>query len=503
MRVIGSKGAVLVALVVAMLMALPSSAMAATALMVGGMNQSTLDDYTMGLALNGAFTGVDAKSGTPWQRVSVYWPADVAPYWGTMSLGESVAEGTANLVEAIKTAYSSTPGPITVVGTSAGTLVVDEAMRQLANDPTAPPKTAVNFVVLADATQKLAGSTTYWNPFATLSGYTYGAPPQTSYDLTVVTYEYDGWADFPDRWWNSYAVANAIAGALLLHAATWVADLSKVPASDITVTQNSEGGVTTSYLIHPQTLPLVELFPQLAPMQDSLKQQIDAGYSRNDQTAGSSFPSSSVAASSVAASLAIAPNPQSSASTIDPSAGAAANSVEEKQAQSQQGLSNATAPPIDATAPPIDATAPPIDATAPPIDATAPPINATPAAVNGTQGTVDATVGVAQATPQADPQLANAARAVSSGATDLTGGKNVKASTRGGIDGTGGTGGIFGGGPDSKGVTGVDGRRGTAGAGGAGSISGNGTLGNQGGTGALGSGPAGGGLTGGAGGGPG
>jgi hypothetical protein len=174
MRVIGSKGAVLLALVVAMLIALPSSAIAATAIMVGGLGQPTLDDTTMSLALNNMFTGIDPVSGTPWHRISVSWPADAAPTWGTTSLEESVAVGTANLVAAIKTTYSTTPGPITVLGTSAGSLVVDEAMRVLANDPTAPPKSAINFVVLADSTQKLAGtnSNPIWNPFDTLSGYT-------------------------------------------------------------------------------------------------------------------------------------------------------------------------------------------------------------------------------------------------------------------------------------------------------------------------------------------
>jgi hypothetical protein len=137
---IGSKRAVLFGLAFAMPIALASTtpAMASTAFMVGGMNQSTLDDFTMSLALNGKYTGIDPVSKTPWQRVSVYWPAQVAPYWGTISLAQSVAEGTANLLADIKTAYTSAPGdPITVIGTSAGTLVVDEAMRALANNP--PP----------------------------------------------------------------------------------------------------------------------------------------------------------------------------------------------------------------------------------------------------------------------------------------------------------------------------------------------------------------------------
>jgi hypothetical protein len=387
-RVIGSKGAVLLALVLALLIALPSSALAATVLMVGGLGESTLDDNTMKMALGGKFAGSE------WNRINVQWPADAAPLWGTANLADSVTEGTASLVAAIKNADETTSGPITILGTSAGSLVVDEAMRVLANDPTWQPKNAIDYVVLADSTQKLAGApVSVWNPFDTLSGYTYTAPPVTPFKLTVVTYEYDGFADFPDKWWNLWAVQNAIAGGLILHAQTWFVgpDLTKENA-DVTV---SNDGLTTTYLIHPDTLPLVQLYPQLAPMQDWLKEQIDAGYSRNDQTAVSNSLGLLETATLATAPAAITPDPQSFDSTIDPSAGAAAKLVEEQDQ---------------------------------PVDTTPAAVDTTPAAVDTTPAAVDTTVGVADAgTPQADPQLAKAARAVGNGATHLTGRRDVKA----------------------------------------------------------------------------
>jgi hypothetical protein len=404
-RVIGSKGAVLLALVLALLIALPSSALAATVLMVGGLGESTLDGNTMKMALGGKFAGSE------WNRINVQWPADAAPLWGTANLADSVTEGTASLVAAIKNADETTSGPITILGTSAGSLVVDEAMRVLANDPTWQPKNAIDYVVLADSTQKLAGApVSVWNPFDTLSGYTYKAPPVTPFKLTVVTYEYDGFADFPDKWWNLLAVENAIAGGLILHAQTWFVgpDLTKENA-DVTV---SNDGLTTTYLIHPDTLPLVQLYPQLAPMQDWLKEQIDAGYSRNDQTAVSNSLGLLETATLATAPAAITPDPQSFDSTIDPSAGAAAKLVEEQDQ----------------------------------------PVDTTPAAVDTTPAAVDTTVGVAEAgIPQADPQLAKAARAVGNGATHLTGRRDVKADPNGGIDGP--TSGSSTGRPD---VTGVD-----------------------------------------------
>jgi PE-PPE domain len=297
-RIFGTKVAVLLAFVLVLFVGIPSTtAMAATALMVGGLGQSTLDDFTMRLALDGKFTGTDPVSGTPWKRVSVSWPAQMGPYFGDVSLKQSVDVGTANLVKAIRDTYKAKPGePITVLGTSAGTLVVDEAMRVLANDPTAPPPSAINFVVMADGTQKHAGGdiSSPWNPWATLSGYTYQAPPQTAYDVTVVTYEFDGWADFPDRWWNGVAVYNAIAGGLLLHAPTWVVDLATADTFR-TESTNAAGGVTTTYLVRAETLPLVQLIPSLKPMEAALRQQVEAGYSRYDSVAGLQIASAKVA----------------------------------------------------------------------------------------------------------------------------------------------------------------------------------------------------------------
>ena len=451
-RVIGSKGAVLVALVVAMIIVLPSSAMAATVLMVGGLGQSTLDDATMRRALNGTFTGTDPESGTPWRRVNVSWPANAAPLWGITNLAYSVDVGTNNLVAAIKNADSTTDAPITVVGTSAGSLVVDEAMRVLANDPTWHPRNAINYVVLADSTQKLAGTTPpAWNPFDTLSGYTYKAPPVTPYDLTVVSYEYDGFAEFPDRWWNLYAVSNAVVGGVLLHYQTWLVGPNLDTMSAVkTVTRNSMNGLTTTYVVQSETLPLVQLFPQLAPMEDWLKEQIDAGYSRNDRTAVSNSLSPRETAS-LATFAGIASNPQTVPSTIDASAGETANpSPVEERSRLQQRLANSTARRIEGT-------------------------SSTPAPVDGTQETANATVGEAEEPPQADPQLANAAEAVKNGTTHLTGRRNVKPFKDGG-GGTGGTKPV---------LSGASGRK---------------AVSTRGGTGALSSGPKGAGLAGGAGG---
>jgi hypothetical protein len=107
-------------------------------------------------------------------------------------------------------------------------------------------------------------------------------PVESKYNVTVVTGQYDGYADPPDRPTNLLAVANAIAGSQLVHIPSMLAPLSAVPASNITTTTNAKGGVTKSYLVPTKTLPLVVLNPRLKAQEASLRKQIDAAYIRND-----------------------------------------------------------------------------------------------------------------------------------------------------------------------------------------------------------------------------
>ena len=254
------------------------SALAATALFVGGVAEPVMYEPLMGQALGGMFTGTDSVSGTPWVRKSVQWPAQAVPYYGVITLGASVSQGTTNLIAAIKDPNNK--GPITVIGASAGALVVDETLRYVDEHPAeAPPKDQLTFVVIGDGSRQDSfgtGSLLSWS----LSGYTYRVPPETQYDVKVVTYEYDGFADFPDRPWNLLAVSNALAGTLLLHNSTYFVDLDTVPAE--VGAPNEKGGVTTRYLVKAKTLPLVALNPSLALMEPQLKKLVDSGYSRND-----------------------------------------------------------------------------------------------------------------------------------------------------------------------------------------------------------------------------
>lgn len=246
------------------------------ALMVNGMGAGNLSDIAMAAILNGAFRN--------YSRQNVPWPQQAGPITGKsdMTLSQSVDIGADNLDAALKAALAQLkPGEhVTLVGLSAGALVVDEELKRLVASSNAPDKSKLNVVVIADSSRALFNK----NRFDKNLNYQYTTPVPTKYDTTVVTGQYDGFADPPDRP-NALAVANAIAGSQLVHIPSMLTDLSKVPVANITKTTNSLGGVTTSYLIPTPTLPLVMLNPKLKPQEAKLRKTIDAAYSRNDKNA--------------------------------------------------------------------------------------------------------------------------------------------------------------------------------------------------------------------------
>lgn len=236
-------------------------------LMVGGVGASDLRDETMSRILGGAFSDDD--------RRSVHWPARTRP--------ESIAIGKENLIAALDEALQDLDAneQITIVGLSAGTRVADEVLRELDTNPNAPGKDQLNFTLVADSTRHEANNAGRLDPTP---------PPETEYDIVVVNGEYDGFVDFPDRWWNLLAVTNALIGTVTVHVPVMFRDLSEVPAENITTTVNAEGGVTTHYFVPAETLPIVQLFRFLEPFEEPLKTIIDRGYSRNDDQESSPVP---------------------------------------------------------------------------------------------------------------------------------------------------------------------------------------------------------------------
>lgn len=261
------------------------------ALMVNGLAAGNLTDVVMANVLGGMFGS--------YQRQNIPWPQQARPVTGakSLTLTDSVTKGADNLDAAIVSSLAQLgPGEhITVVGLSAGALVVDEELRRLAANPSAPDKTKIDFVLVADSSRIGFNK----NRYDAIIAYQYRPPVETKYNTQVVTGQYDGYADFPDRPANILAVANALAGAQLVHIPSMFTNLSTVPTSNVATRTNALGGVTTSYLVPTPTLPLVILNPKLKAQEAQLRKQIDAAYFRNDPkpaTASAATPAASVAA---------------------------------------------------------------------------------------------------------------------------------------------------------------------------------------------------------------
>lgn len=264
---------------------------AQTAVVVGGLGVPRMDQMFMSPLLGGKLAAENQILD------SVEWPAEAKRPGTGQTLGQSITKGIVSLGVDFDAAVARLAAgeQFTVVGLSAGSLVVNDFMRELASDPTAPKKNQVKFILVADSSrQKLLDGSEKYNP---QYDYTYRPAPDTIYDIDVVTGEYDGAADLPDRWWNFLAVANAIAGGIFVHVPMMYENYEDPEVARVlsTVT-NSKGGVTTTYLVEAKTLPLVQLLPFLKPREAELKAKIDAGYTRNDVVASTTFAARSTAA---------------------------------------------------------------------------------------------------------------------------------------------------------------------------------------------------------------
>jgi hypothetical protein len=294
-------------------------------LMVNGLGAGDLSPLAMSAILGGVY------GGTNYVRENVTWPSQAKPVVGKdFTLTQSITVGANNLDAAIVKSLGA-GDTVTVVGLSAGALVVDEEIGRLNAKTVSPDKSKLTFVVIADSSRCNFNK----NRYDATIGYQYRVPAESKYNVKVVTGQYDGYADFPDRPTNLTAVTNAMLGAQIVHIPSMLAPLSAVPAANITTTTNIKGGVTTSYLVPTKTLPLVTMNPKLAPQEAALRKQIDSAYFRND-------PKTAAAATTVAAAqTSPAPAAAVAAPAVQRGQGAAQRSGAAKAAASSRTAANA------------------------------------------------------------------------------------------------------------------------------------------------------------------
>ena len=263
------------------------------------------------------------------------YPASSWPLSGlnTPTVGASVVTGAANLDTAIKAA----DGPVLVTGASQGAMVINREQDRLANDPDAPPPDQLKFIVFSDPQRGVFSTLLPEGTYIPIVDFQTRAPLESQYDTILVVAEYDGWADFPDRPWNLVSVANALMGAATVHGTVALVDPTTVPPENVTVTTNSKGATTTTYLVPTEHLPLTQPLRNLGVnerivdnVDKFLRPIVNAGYSRNDDAAVPQRPYVShgeIRINKPAADPAI----QSVATTPDPEPEAPADKTQEPQ----------------------------------------------------------------------------------------------------------------------------------------------------------------------------
>lgn len=183
--------------------------------------------------------------------VKVDYPASLAK--------DSIDAGVAALDALIR----STPGPKLVFGHSQGAQVASRWLRAHGDDPTAPPADELSFLFIGNPLRKYGG---FIIGRPEVGGAT-GLPTRndTRYNVTDITLQYDGWADYPTSP-GAAAELNALQGKFARHSRGYF-DADADDPNRKTYQEN-----TTLYVLLPAP-PLTS-----APQAD-----IEASYSRPER----------------------------------------------------------------------------------------------------------------------------------------------------------------------------------------------------------------------------
>ncbi len=217
---------------------------------------------------------------------SVFTPAQLRPFIGTLGFDQSVAQGAADLHAAIMAQYNAGQNSV-VLGFSQGSTVASMEMRYLETLPLSarPPVDQLSFVLLGDPSNPNGGLLARLpGVFLESLGLTFsGATPDNVYPTTIYTIQYDGFADFPRYPLNVVADLNAVMGIYYAHGN--YAGLTPAQVATGVLQPVSPADTDTSYILIPnQNLPLLQALHLPQPVQDliepDLRVIIELGYDR-------------------------------------------------------------------------------------------------------------------------------------------------------------------------------------------------------------------------------
>ncbi|HEU4360447.1 MAG TPA: PE-PPE domain-containing protein [Mycobacterium sp.] len=216
----------------------------------------------------------------------VFTPEGLSPiYTGVKSLplDTSVAQGT-TMLDSYVTDSVNAGNTVAVFGESQSSTIAGFVMSDL--EKAGIPADALKFVLVGDPSNPDGG---LLERFAGLSlpslGITFSGatPPDTSYDTSIYTQEYDGFADFPKYPLNFLSDLNAFLGIQAVHPTYRALSPEQLDNAIVLQTTPDYTGDTTYYMI-PHSAPLVDLIGSIfgKPVQDLvgpvLTQLINLGY---------------------------------------------------------------------------------------------------------------------------------------------------------------------------------------------------------------------------------
>jgi hypothetical protein len=261
----------------------------ATALAFSPVNSAPPPTYFVG-GTDFSGTGTVTEGDINWLLNGELTGAQNVPYprSGT-GMDASIDVGANAIVDILDEA----DGPVRIAGVSQGALAIASAKRKIMalDEADRPDADEVVFVAIGDPSSATGIGSRLPGLHVPYVGVTFTPAPETPYQTIIITREYDGLADFPDRPLNLIATLNALAGVVYVHPVSYGpdTDLDAIPEDDVTETVNSLGGRTTTYFVQNEHLPLLQPLRDMgvdervvSAVEQPLKQIVDAGYSRND-----------------------------------------------------------------------------------------------------------------------------------------------------------------------------------------------------------------------------
>lgn len=264
-------------------------AAAMTALILGGTFDPGPDElYLQAIAksfIQTLFPGYNAQGlFTPEE----FWP--VTPSLGTLTFGQSVAQGVQLLNSAINHQISGLGNKVVVFGYSqSATIVNDEIRALMAAGSPYPYQGQLSFVLAGDPNNPVGGILSrfpgFYIPFLDVA-FNGATPPNSPYPTSIFTAQYDGIANAPQYPLNILSDINAIMGYFYVHNTYPLMTAAQVAHATLLPTSPGYTGSTSYHMFMTQNLPLLQPIrdipyagPPIADIfQPALRVLVDMGY---------------------------------------------------------------------------------------------------------------------------------------------------------------------------------------------------------------------------------